>query len=149
MFSSSAAVYGNPRLVPIDENHQKDPVNSYGETKLMFERVLRWYAAAYDWTVAAFRYFNASGATADAGENHRPETHIIPLLLEAATGERPHFEIYGDDYHTPDGNVHSRLRSRLRYRISTPAGPRYARASWYGGLQHRHRAGIFSARGDP
>ena len=103
VFSSSAAVYGNPRFVPIDENQPKDPVNSYGETKLMFERVLRWYAAAYDWTVAAFRYFNASGATDDAGENHCPETHIIPLLLEAATGERPHFEIYGDDYPTPDG----------------------------------------------
>jgi len=103
VFSSSAAVYGNPRLVPIDESHPKDPVNSYGETKLMFERVLRWYAAAYDWTVAAFRYFNASGATVDAGESHRPETHIIPLLLEAVTGERPHFDIYGDDYHTPDG----------------------------------------------
>jgi len=103
VFSSSAAVYGNPRVVPIEEDHQKDPVNSYGETKLMFERLLWWYATAYGWSVAAFRYFNASGATKDAGENHRPETHIIPLLLEAATGERPYFEIYGDDYHTPDG----------------------------------------------
>jgi UDP-glucose 4-epimerase len=103
VFSSSAAVYGTPRSVPIDEDQPKDPVNSYGETKLMFERVLRWYATAYGWTVTAFRYFNASGATADAGENHRPETHIIPLLLEAATGERPYFEIYGDDYYTPDG----------------------------------------------
>jgi UDP-glucose 4-epimerase len=103
VFSSSAAVYGNPRSVPIDESHSKEPVNSYGETKLMFERVLQWYAAAYGWSVAAFRYFNASGATSDAGENHRPETHIIPLLLEAASGERPYFEIYGDDYHTPDG----------------------------------------------
>jgi UDP-glucose 4-epimerase len=89
--------------VPIDEGHPKEPVNSYGETKLMFERVLQWYAEAYGWSVSAFRYFNASGATADAGENHRPETHIIPLLLEAATGERPYFEIYGDDYDTPDG----------------------------------------------
>jgi UDP-glucose 4-epimerase len=103
VFSSSAAVYGNPSIVPIEEEHSKEPVNSYGETKLMFERVLRWYASAYGWTVAAFRYFNASGATALAGENHRPETHIIPLLFEAATGERPYFEIYGDDYHTPDG----------------------------------------------
>jgi UDP-glucose 4-epimerase len=103
VFSSSAAVYGTPRSVPIDEGHPKEPVNSYGETKLMFERVLQWYAEAYGWSVSAFRYFNASGATADAGENHRPETHIIPLLLEAATGERPYFEIYGDDYDTPDG----------------------------------------------
>jgi UDP-glucose 4-epimerase len=69
----------------------------------MFERILRWYASAYGWTVAAFRYFNASGATRDAGENHRPETHVIPLLLEVAAGERGHFEIYGDDYDTADG----------------------------------------------
>jgi UDP-glucose 4-epimerase len=78
-------------------------VNSYGETKLMFERVLRWYASAYGWTVAAFRYFNASGATEDAGESHRPETHVIPLLLEVAVREREYFEIYGDDYETADG----------------------------------------------
>lgn len=103
VFSSSAAVYGNPESVPIDEDEPKNPVNSYGETKLMFERILRWYASAYGWTVVAFRYFNASGATADAGENHQPETHIIPLIFEAITGQRPHFDIYGDDYHTPDG----------------------------------------------
>lgn len=104
VFSSSAAVYGNPRSVPIKEDDPKDPVNSYGETKLMFERVLRWYASAYVWTVAAFRYFNASGATEHAGENHRPETHIIPLLLEVAAGERAYFEIYGSDYETADGS---------------------------------------------
>jgi UDP-glucose 4-epimerase len=103
VFSSSAAVYGNPQLVPIEEQHPKDPVNSYGETKLMFERILHWYASAYGWTVVVFRYFNASGATTDAGENHRPETHIIPLIFEAINGDRSHFDIYGDDYHTPDG----------------------------------------------
>lgn len=103
VFSSSAAVYGNPQLVPIDENQPKCPVNSYGETKLMFERVLEWYAKAYGWNVFAFRYFNASGATIDAGEDHRPETHILPLLFQAANGERSYFEIFGDDYHTPDG----------------------------------------------
>lgn len=103
VFSSSAAVYGNPRNLPIHEDHETRPVNSYGETKLMLEQVLRWYASAYGWTVVAFRYFNASGATDEAGENHRPETHILPLLLDAASGERPHFEIYGDDYDTPDG----------------------------------------------
>lgn len=103
VFSSSAAVYGNPISVPIKEDDPKEPVNSYGETKLMLERVLRWYASAYRWTVAAFRYFNASGATEDAGENHRPETHVIPLLLEVAAGERAQFEIYGTDYDTPDG----------------------------------------------
>jgi UDP-glucose 4-epimerase len=103
VFSSSAAVYGSPRAVPIEEDHPKDPVNSYGETKLMFERLLSWYATAYGWTVFAFRYFNACGATPNAGEDHRPETHIIPLLLETAAGERPYFEIYGRDYPTPDG----------------------------------------------
>jgi UDP-glucose 4-epimerase len=103
VFSSSAAVYGNPERVPMDEEQTKNPVNSYGETKLMFERVLQWYAAAYGWTVVAFRYFNASGATQHAGEDHRPETHVIPLLLQTASGERGEFEIYGNDYDTLDG----------------------------------------------
>ncbi len=103
VFSSSAAVYGNPQSAFIDEDDSKQPVNSYGESKLMLERALQWYAAAYGWTVAAFRYFNASGATREAGEDHQPETHIIPLLLDVAAGERPAFEIYGDDYDTPDG----------------------------------------------
>jgi UDP-glucose 4-epimerase len=103
VFSSSAAVYGSPKSVPITEEQPTEPINSYGETKLMFERVLQWYATAYQWTVVAFRYFNASGATQQAGEDHRPETHIIPLLLQTAAGERPYFEIYGDDYPTADG----------------------------------------------
>jgi UDP-glucose 4-epimerase len=103
VFSSSAAVYGNPRTIPIDEDHPKDPVNSYGETKLSLERVLYWYARAYGWTVVAFRYFNACGATATLGEDHDPETHIIPLLLQTAAGERDVFHIYGDDYPTQDG----------------------------------------------
>jgi UDP-glucose 4-epimerase len=103
VFSSSAAVYGTPERVPIEEDDPKQPVNSYGETKLMFERVLGWYARAYGWSVTALRYFNASGATAELGERHDPETHIIPLLLQAATGERRVFNIYGDEYETPDG----------------------------------------------
>lgn len=103
VFSSSAAVYGNPHTIPIDEDHPKSPVNSYGETKLSLERALYWYAAAYGWTVLAFRYFNACGATDTIGENHRIETHIIPLLLQTAAGERSFFEIYGTDYATPDG----------------------------------------------
>jgi len=103
VFSSSAAVYGNPTQIPIGEEHSTNPVNSYGETKLMFERVLHWYATAYGWNVVAFRYFNAAGATEAAGEHHSPETHIIPLLLMAAGGERACFEIYGDDYETEDG----------------------------------------------
>jgi UDP-glucose 4-epimerase len=103
VFSSSAAVYGTPERVPVDEDDPKRPVNSYGETKLMFERALEWYARAYGWSVTALRYFNASGATAELGERHDPETHIIPLLLQTAAGERKVFNIYGDEYDTPDG----------------------------------------------
>jgi len=103
VFSSSAAVYGIAGSSPVDEDAPKAPLNSYGESKLMFERVLRWYAEAYGWTVFAFRYFSAAGATAEHGERHEPETHLIPLVLEAAAGERECFNIYGDDYQTPDG----------------------------------------------
>lgn len=103
VFSSSAAVYGSPETTPIDEDHPKDPVNAYGETKLALERALYWYAGAYGWTVLAFRYFNACGATGTSGEHHQPETHVIPLLLQTAAGERSFFEVYGDDYPTPDG----------------------------------------------
>jgi UDP-glucose 4-epimerase len=103
IFSSTAAVYGNPLEVPIPEEHPKAPVNSYGETKLAFERLLEWYSKAYGMSVCAFRYFNASGATLAHGEEHVPETHILPLLFEAALGEREFFTIYGCDYPTPDG----------------------------------------------
>jgi UDP-glucose 4-epimerase len=103
VFSSTAAVYGNPASAPINEDDPKLPVNSYGDTKLCFERVLAWYASAYGMSAIAFRYFNASGAVAQVGEDHRPETHIIPLLFEAASGERECFTIFGDDYPTPDG----------------------------------------------
>lgn len=103
IFSSTAAVYGNPVEVPIPEDHPKAPVNSYGETKLAFERLLEWYSKAYGISVRAFRYFNASGATLAHGEEHVPETHILPLLFEAAVGEREYFTIYGCNYPTPDG----------------------------------------------
>ncbi len=104
VFSSSAAVYGSPERPVIDEADPKKPVNSYGDTKLMLERILEWYASAYGWTTVSFRYFNACGATSQIGEDHRPETHIIPLLLQTAVGERPYFEVYGCDYPTPDGS---------------------------------------------
>jgi UDP-glucose 4-epimerase len=103
VFSSTAAVYGSPQGTPIDEDHPKNPMNSYGESKLAFERILSWYAQAYSWSVFAFRYFNASGGSAAWGERHDPETHIIPLLLQVASGRRSHFEIFGVDYATPDG----------------------------------------------
>jgi UDP-glucose 4-epimerase len=103
IFSSTAAVYGTPTVVPIPEDHSKDPINSYGESKLQFERILQWYAAAYKWNVVAFRYFNACGGASEWGECHDPETHIIPLLLQTASGRRTKFEVYGTDYPTPDG----------------------------------------------
>jgi UDP-glucose 4-epimerase len=103
VFSSTAAVYGTPTIVPIPEDHGKDPINPYGESKLVFERILQWYATAYGWSVMAFRYFNASGGASHWGERHNPETHIIPLLLQTASGRRPIFEMYGTDYPTPDG----------------------------------------------
>lgn len=103
VFSSTAAVYGNPQTVPISEDHLKSPVNSYGESKLIFEQILRRYASAYGWSVVAFRYFNACGGTREWGERHEPETHIIPLLLQVASGRRSEFQIYGTDWPTADG----------------------------------------------
>ena len=103
VFSSSAAVYGSPNVVPIPEDHVKEPVNAYGESKLIFEQILKWYAASYGWSVVVFRYFNACGGERLWGERHDPETHIIPLLLQTASGRREYFEIYGTNYPTPDG----------------------------------------------
>ena len=103
VFSSSAAVYGSPKVIPIPEEHVKEPVNAYGESKLIFEQILKWYAASYGWSVIAFRYFNACGGQRHWGERHDPETHVIPLLLQAASGRRECFEIYGTDYPTRDG----------------------------------------------
>ena len=103
IFSSSAAVYGEPQTVPIPEEHPKSPVNPYGETKLAIERTLGWYAPAYGVKFAALRYFNAAGSTAALGEDHRPETHLIPRVLDAALDPSRKFTIYGEDYPTPDG----------------------------------------------
>jgi UDP-glucose 4-epimerase len=105
VFSSTCATYGTPETVPITESTPQRPINPYGETKLAFEKALRDYAAAYKLGVIALRYFNASGAADDAsiGEDHTPETHLIPLVLQVALGQRPHIAIFGDDYPTPDG----------------------------------------------
>jgi len=103
VFSSSASVYGTPQMDCIQESCAKDPVNPYGESKLMFEEIAKSYVTAYGWSVVGFRYFNASGGGADWGERHNPETHLIPLLLQTASGRRPFFELFGDDYDTPDG----------------------------------------------
>jgi UDP-glucose 4-epimerase len=103
VFSSTAAVYGEPENQPITETEKLAPTNPYGETKLAFERVLHWYERAHGIRYASLRYFNAAGATKNCGERHDPETHLIPLVLQAALGQIPHIEIFGEDYHTRDG----------------------------------------------
>lgn len=105
IFSSTAAVYGEPQYVPIDEAHPKAPINPYGRSKWMVEQILEDYDRAYGLKSIALRYFNAAGADPDGqlGERHEPETHLIPLILRAASGRRPHISVYGRDYDTPDG----------------------------------------------
>lgn len=103
VFSSTAAVYGEPEKQPIQENDPINPTNPYGETKHAFERALHWYDRAYGIRYVSLRYFNAAGATEFCGEHHDPETHLIPLVLQTASGVRPYVEIYGDNYPTPDG----------------------------------------------
>ena len=103
VFSSTAAVYGEPERVPITENAPQKPTNPYGESKLAFERMLHWYDQAYDLHYASLRYFNAAGASERCGEDHDPETHLIPLVLRAAAGKIEHIDIFGEDYPTPDG----------------------------------------------
>jgi UDP-glucose 4-epimerase len=105
IFSSTCATYGVPERVPIDEAHPQHPINPYGETKLAFERAMRWFGDAYGLEYLSLRYFNAAGADAagEFGENHNPETHLIPLTLDAAAGRRPDVQIFGTDYPTPDG----------------------------------------------
>jgi UDP-glucose 4-epimerase len=102
VFSSTAAVYGTPAIVPIDEDSVLAPINPYGETKRTFEGALRWYAAAYGLRSVSLRYFNVAGASASNGEVHVPETHIIPNILAAAEG-RTALTVFGIDYPTPDG----------------------------------------------
>lgn len=105
VFSSTCAVYGIPEVVPIAETEKRRPINPYGTSKLMVEMMLEDFHRAFGLRYVALRYFNAAGADPDGeiGECHDPETHLIPLVLDAAAGRRPHVEIYGEDYDTPDG----------------------------------------------
>lgn len=103
VFSSTAAVYGDPEYTPIDEDHPLNPVNAYGASKLMVEHMLAWFNQIHGLGYAALRYFNAAGAAPALGEDHQPETHLIPIILQVALGERDHLELYGNDYGTPDG----------------------------------------------
>ncbi len=105
VLSSTCAIFGLPERVPIDEEVAKNPANPYGESKLIIEQILKWADQVYGLRSACLRYFNAAGAHPDfpIGEDHSPETHLIPIAFEAVLGQRPHVEIYGDDYATPDG----------------------------------------------
>ncbi len=105
VFSSTCATYGEPKYTPIDENHPQNPINPYGRTKLMIEQIFADYERAYGLRHIALRYFNAAGCSADGsiGESHTPETHLIPLVLKAITGERKSISVFGTDYDTPDG----------------------------------------------
>ncbi len=105
VFSSSCATYGLPESIPIKEDHPQNPINIYGQTKLLVEKILSGYSETRDWSFTALRYFNAAGADRSglAGESHDPETHIIPLALKVALGTKDELQVYGNDYDTPDG----------------------------------------------
>ena len=103
VFSSTAAVYGESEQQPITETTRNQPTNPYGKSKLLFENALRWYGEAHGFQFASLRYFNAAGASERFGEDHAPETHLIPIALQVAAGRREFIEIFGDDYPTPDG----------------------------------------------
>src|SRR5207245_9443670 len=103
VFSSTCATFGPPDRVPIDEETPQRPINPYGESKLAFEKILRWYDAIHGLQFVSLRYFNAAGASEKFGEDHRCETHWIPNVLKVALGQKNHVEIFGTDYETPDG----------------------------------------------
>lgn len=103
VFSSTCATFGTPDRVPIDEDTYQHPINPYGESKLMFEKILRWFEQIHGLAFVALRYFNVAGASGKYGEHHRTETHLIPRVLQVALGHLPNAEIYGTDFPTPDG----------------------------------------------
>jgi UDP-glucose 4-epimerase len=103
VFSSTCAIFGPPARLPIDETFPHRPINPYGESKLAFEKILRWYDQIHGLRFVSLRYFNAAGASAKFGEAHSPETHLIPNVLKVALGQKSHVEIFGTDYETPDG----------------------------------------------
>jgi UDP-glucose 4-epimerase len=103
VFSSTAAVYGEPERVPIEENAKLAPTNAYGESKLLSEDMLRWFSQIHGFRTAVLRYFNVAGALGGRGEEHEPESHLIPLVLDVALGKRASIAVFGEDYDTPDG----------------------------------------------
>jgi UDP-glucose 4-epimerase len=103
IFSSTCAIFGPPERLPIDETLPQQPINPYGESKLAFEKILRWYSQIHGLNFVSLRYFNAAGASVKFGEDHRAETHLIPNVLKVTLGQKPHVEVFGTDYETPDG----------------------------------------------
>jgi UDP-glucose 4-epimerase len=103
VFSSTCAIFGLPERLPIDETAPARPINPYGESKLAFEKILRWYDQIHGLKFVSLRYFNAAGATGKLGEDHRLETHLIPNVIKVALGQKRHVEVFGTDYETPDG----------------------------------------------
>jgi UDP-glucose 4-epimerase len=103
VFSSTAALFGNPKRTPIQEDDPLDPTNAYGESKLLVERMLNWFHRIHSMRYASLRYFNAAGATQERGEAHQPESHLIPLVLDVAAGKRQSISVFGSDYPTADG----------------------------------------------
>ena len=142
IFSSTAAVYGEPQYVPVDEKHPREPINPYGASKRMVEDALLYYAAAYGLQSVPLRYFNAAGADPQArlGPRHNPLTHLIPLVLRAAAGVNPNIKVFGRDYPTPDGTAHPRLHPRDRSVRSASRGDRLPR-------ERRRDARVQSRRG--
>lgn len=144
VFSSTAAVYGHPKRIPIEEDAPTIPTNPYGETKLAFERALSWYAGAYGLRFVSLRYFNAAGATARCGERHDPETHLIPIVLDVALGKRSHVGIFGDDWPTADGtcirdyvHVSDLGRAHVLALADMPEGGRFYNLGCEGGYSVR------------
>jgi UDP-glucose 4-epimerase len=136
VFSSTCATFGVPATLPIHENFPQAPINPYGQTKLDVENILKALSVAHGFSFAAFRYFNAAGAAEDGsiGEDHHPETHLIPLAIEVAVGKRPHLQLFGTDYPTPDGTclrdyVHvddlSRAHIAVFDQLATPGAQRF------------------------
>jgi len=103
VFSSTAAVYGEPEQLPIEEDAKLSPTNPYGESKLLSEQILQWFGQVHGFRTAVLRYFNVAGALAERGEEHEPESHLIPLVLDVALGKRDSIAVFGEDYETPDG----------------------------------------------
>jgi UDP-glucose 4-epimerase len=151
VFSSTAALFGEPEYVPIDERHPLKPINAYGESKHVVEQLLRWYEEICGLRSVALRYFNAAGATERFGEVHHPETHLIPIVLEVAEGRRPVLPLFGDDYPTPDRTcirdyIHVQDLAQAHVLALDYAGEHSGRFNLGSGHGHSNRQVIEAAR---